>query len=114
METTSVNLVKWLTSLKPTDKLFAVMAFTILALSTVCIKIYGQNTVLQAENLIATRECEQRAANLLIIQMRASDSLLRQQRNEINKECEEEKQRIYLNRTELVKSRNNKIEKALK
>ena len=114
METTSVNLIKWLTSLKPTDKLFAVMAFAILALSTVCIKLYGQNTVLQAENLISTRECEQRAASLLIIQMRTSDSVMRQQRNEINKACEEEKQQIYLNRTELVKSRNDKIEKALK
>lgn len=103
------GILKWWTSLKPTDKLLAFLVACIIAVSTVSVQLYSTNAQLQKENLNARVEAEQRNSNSLQAQRNRDDSL----RAEDNKDCELEKQAIY-NRVGIIRERNDKIQKALK
>ena len=114
MENTSVNVVKWWTTLKPTDKLFAFMAFVIVALCTVCIKQYGEYKRLNEARYVDVIECEKRgaarAASDIFIERKRADSSIAAER----KQCEIDKQNFIRERTPFIKNRTQKIENALK
>ena len=102
-------IVKWWTSQKPTDKLLVFLLACIISVSTVAVRLYSTNTDLQRENLAARVECEQRLASSVQWQRNRDDSL-----NAIDaRNWEIEKQEIY-NRVDIIKKRNDKIQKAIK
>ena len=102
-------IVKWWTSQKPTDKLLVFLLACIISVSTVAVRLYSTNTDLQRENLAARVECEQRLASSVQWQRNRDDSL-----NAIDaRHWEIEKQEIY-NRVDIIKKRNDKLQKAIK
>lgn len=114
MEKAYFSIVKWWTSQKPTDKLFAFMLFVIIGLATTNIKIYGQNATLQETKYIDMQECERRA--LIQSELKADKALKRSDslRIEDKKQCETEIQNLFEQRTPHIKSRTQKIENALR
>ena len=103
------GIVKWWTGLKPTDKLLAFMVTAIIGLSTVAVRLYSTNAILQKENLSARVEAEQRVASSVAFVRNRYDSMIAEK----ERSFEIERQTFY-NRTPIIKERNNKIINALK
>lgn len=102
-------IVRWWIGLKAQDKLIAFLLAVIISVSTVATRLYSTNSELQRENLAARVECEQRLASSVQWQRNRDDSL-----NAIDaRNWEIEKQEIY-NRVDIIKKRNDKLQKAIK
>ena len=112
-----IGLLKWWTGLKPTDKLLAFLVACIIAVSTIGIKMYGNNvtlqkekSILEKENLNYAKECEARAAVVAISERNRSDSVVAS----VRIKYEVELQRLFISRTSEIKQKNEKIKTVLK
>ena len=103
------GILKWMTSLKPLDRLFAFTVAVFVASATVnfyqykeITRVQNEKNVVEKENLLYTKDCESRVAQVTIKERNRSDSII----NDL--------QKLLITRTAAINNNNEKIKKVLK
>ena len=117
MENTYFTILKWWIAQRKQDKLFVVFIVIIATVGIVSIKIYGQKEVVQQQkeaiqqSRFEDRKEYERQADIKADKAeRRSDSL----READKEECEKRFENEYNEKKQSIKTRSEKIDKALK
>lgn len=103
------GILKWMTSLKPLDRLFAFTVAVFIASATInfyqykeIVRVQHEKNIVEKENLNYAKECEARVATVTIRERDKRDSIIT------------DLQKLLINRTIAIKNNNENIKKALK
>ena len=110
------GILKWMTSLKPLDRLFAFTVAVFVASATInfyqykeITRVQTEKNVVEKENLLYTKDCESRVARVTIKERDRADSLVAAERLKNDVQL----QKLFIERTKAVRNSNEKIKTVL-